>query len=315
MAERQSFILPQLQIGLTGTPEVDHVLEDLRRQTETTLRLMAAQIDTLTGVRGQPTFYADLQAQGHRLMGIGNAQAATDAVPRQQTIYMPEGGAAFTAQGMGIRDLAEAEEDSQAVALQQLMRLLNTHGFSLEQLGPQPALSVIGVAGNAIAFLAAITAGANGNILRRASNALAFGAIDLADGTNAVSGVLGEANGGTGVADSVGSYTPSLDNTTNIAASTARTTYWVRLGNVVIVMGSLDADPTTTGVTQLGISLPIASNFTLSTQCFGVGTAIGVAGQCPAIYSDNTNDWAVMDWIAVDTADRTIPFLFGYVVL
>ena len=315
MTERQSFVLPQLHIGLTGTPEVDHILEDLRRQTETTLRQLAVRVDTLAGVRGTPTLYADVQLQGNRLMGVGTATSDTDAVPRKQTIYMPDGGTAFTARGMGIRDLAEAEEDSQAVALQQLMRLLNSHPFDLAQLGPQAALSVIGVAGNAAALLAAITAGANGNILRRASNALAFGAIDLADGTNAVSGVLGEANGGTGVADSVGSYTPTLTHVTNVASSTAYTSYWIRMGNVVVAMGVVDAAATGAGSTVLGISLPVASNFTSNIQCFGVGATQSIAGLSPAIYGDGTNDRAAMDWVASDATSRSTFYLFGYVVL
>jgi len=124
--ERQSFILPQLQIGLTGTLAIDHILEDLRRQIETTLRLLAARIDTLAGVRGEPTLYADLHLQGNRIMHVGAATEDTDAVQRQQTLYLDQQGQMFDARGRAIQNLPEAIEDTQAVILGQLTRLMDT---------------------------------------------------------------------------------------------------------------------------------------------------------------------------------------------
>lgn len=58
------------------------------------------------------------------------------------------------------------------------------------------ALSVFGVTANAAGVQASIAAGADGNILRRSGTTLAFGAIALGS-SNAVSGILVGANGGT----------------------------------------------------------------------------------------------------------------------
>lgn len=57
--------------------------------------------------------------------------------------------------------------------------------------------SVIGRSANSTGDPADISSGANGQVLRRASNVLGFGAIDLTS-SDAVSGVLGLGNGGTG---------------------------------------------------------------------------------------------------------------------
>lgn len=61
------------------------------------------------------------------------------------------------------------------------------------------ALSILGVTSNATADVASIAAGSDHQVLRRSGTALSFGAINLAQGA-AVTGILGTANGGTGIA-------------------------------------------------------------------------------------------------------------------
>lgn len=60
------------------------------------------------------------------------------------------------------------------------------------------ALSVLGVTGNATADFASIAAGTDNQVLRRSGTSLAFGAVNLAS-SNAVTGALLAANGGTGL--------------------------------------------------------------------------------------------------------------------
>lgn len=72
-----------------------------------------------------------------------------------------------------------------------------TGRLALSNLTQGSALSVLGVAGNAIADNASLAASADGNILRRSGTTLGFGAINLGTG-NAVSGQLTPGNGGTG---------------------------------------------------------------------------------------------------------------------
>lgn len=114
-----------------------------------------------------------------------------------------------------------------------------------------------------------------------------------------------------------GTYTPTLTNTTNIAASTAFACQYIRVGNVVTVSGRLNIDPTTSGAaSELGISLPIASNFSATTQCGGVGaiqtttTEVSTGG----IAGDVTNDRAQFRFVAGGTAARDYGFTFTYLV-
>ena len=112
-----------------------------------------------------------------------------------------------------------------------------------------------------------------------------------------------------------GSYTPTLTNTTNLAASTAYACYYQRVGSVVLVAGRVDVDPTAAGQCVLGLTVPIASNFTTANQLGGTAASPTVAGQSAAIYSDAANDRATMEWVAVDTANRAMYFTFAYGVI
>lgn len=73
-------------------------------------------------------------------------------------------------------------------------------------------------------------------------------------------------------------YTPTLFNTTNIAASTAYTTYYQRVGDVIHVWGTVDIDATSAStISEMGMELPVAS---------GVGQIYNVAGT--GSFEDNT---------------------------
>lgn len=61
-----------------------------------------------------------------------------------------------------------------------------------------------------------------------------------------------------------GTYTPTLSNATNVAASTVYLLSWFRVGNTITVSGIIDIDVTTLGAqTDFDLSLPVASNFAL----------------------------------------------------
>lgn len=111
-------------------------------------------------------------------------------------------------------------------------------------------------------------------------------------------------------------YTPTLTNVANLAASTAFVCQWCRVGGIVTVSGKVDVDPTLTATaTELGISLPVASNFTANQQASGVAACPGIAGQVAAIVADTTNDRAAMQWIAGDITNQPMHFIFSYQVL
>lgn len=113
-----------------------------------------------------------------------------------------------------------------------------------------------------------------------------------------------------------GTYTPTLTNAANLAASTAYECQWLRVGNIVNVSGKADVDPTLTATaTQLGISLPVASNFGAQEDCAGTAFASGIAGQGAAIRADAANDRAEMVWIAGDITNQPHYFHFQYQVI
>ncbi|OQA61428.1 MAG: hypothetical protein BWY41_00108 [Candidatus Atribacteria bacterium ADurb.Bin276] len=117
-------------------------------------------------------------------------------------------------------------------------------------------------------------------------------------------------NGGTGNASNQaiasGTYTPTLFNVTNVAASTVGNWTWSRVGNSVEFSGRLTIDPTAASIkTELGFSLPIASTFTLFTQAGGVANSLESAGLCGGIRADIVNNRGHLEYInTADTANR-----------
>lgn len=74
-----------------------------------------------------------------------------------------------------------------------------------------------------------------------------------------------------------GTYTPTLTNTTNISSSNANVFQWLRVGNVVTVSGLVGIDPTAGSTsTRLTLSIPLASDFSIPTQCCGNGNSAGL---------------------------------------
>lgn len=113
-----------------------------------------------------------------------------------------------------------------------------------------------------------------------------------------------------------GTYTPTLTNVANLAASTAYSCQYMRVGNTVTVSGKVDIDPTVTAtLTRLGISLPIASNLGAQEQCAGTAVASGIASQSAAILGDATNDRAQLEYISTDITNQSMYFTFTYRVI
>lgn len=117
---------------------------------------------------------------------------------------------------------------------------------------------------------------------------------------------------GTSVA---GVWTPTLTNVTNLSASTAYQCQYIRIGATVAFAGKVDADPTAAGAVELGISLPVSTNFGATEDLGGTGFSPAVAGLGAALLADTANDRASMQWIAVDTANRSFYFSGAYQVI
>jgi len=111
-------------------------------------------------------------------------------------------------------------------------------------------------------------------------------------------------------------YTPTLTNVANLDGSTAYSCQYLRVGSVVTVSGQVDLDPTTTLTdTQLGISLPIASNFANANECAGSGSAPAIAAMTVAILGDVANNRATLQFKATDVTNQPVFFSFIYRVI
>lgn len=126
------------------------------------------------------------------------------------------------------------------------------------------------------------------------------------------SGTLATGRGGSASS----TYTPTLTAVANVAASTAYVCQYVQSADFVTVTGKLDIDPTAGAtLTQIGISLPVASALTLPEQVGGTA-ASPVVSYFAAILADAVNDRAELQFTtAADVANRSWWFTFGYRVI
>jgi hypothetical protein len=111
---------------------------------------------------------------------------------------------------------------------------------------------------------------------------------------------------------SSGTYSPTLTSLSNIDSTATAVCTWMRVGNVVNVCGNISVDATVSStLTQVGVSLPIASNFTLSTDLKGLGNNLGT----PATIScDTTNDRATITYTTAQIVNSEVIFHFQYLV-
>lgn len=113
-----------------------------------------------------------------------------------------------------------------------------------------------------------------------------------------------------------GTYTPSLTNVTNVAASTAYESQYLRVGNTVTVSGKIDIDQTAAGAYEVGISLPIASNFGAEEDCAGTGAGTNApSGSVIYIKADATNNRASLNGSDTDVSNHAHFYQFTYQVI
>lgn len=113
-----------------------------------------------------------------------------------------------------------------------------------------------------------------------------------------------------------GTYTPTLTNTTNVAASTAYVTSYMRVGNVVTVGFKVDIDATLAAstATLLGFSLPIASNFTAEEDAGGTAASDIVANLVVRIKADATNDGVSLVFKSLSLTNDSYNGSFTYII-
>lgn len=121
MAERQSRAIPVLHLNTDGlSTEVAKVIEDLRRDTQAWLQRLSEGVDQAVGLRGEPRFYASVDAQGHEIRGLGRPTTDDSAQTRRYSLSLDENGTAYDARGRAIRNVPVATVNTEAVPLSQL---------------------------------------------------------------------------------------------------------------------------------------------------------------------------------------------------
>ncbi len=110
-------------------------------------------------------------------------------------------------------------------------------------------------------------------------------------------------------------YTPTLTNGSNVAASTPGLSNWSQVGNIVTVTGLLYIDPVAASTnTSLGISLPVPSNLVVLSNLTGVGSAVDTVSESWSVLADIVNKRATLSGFAVNDANHIVTYSFTYSV-
>ena len=113
-----------------------------------------------------------------------------------------------------------------------------------------------------------------------------------------------------------GTYTPTLYNITNVAASTPETCWWIRVGNNIMVGGTLWIDPTAATTSSLILmTLPVASNFATNYDAGGSMGAMADAYGVGAICASAADDLVYLTFYPSGAANNIWGFTFMYTVI
>lgn len=115
-----------------------------------------------------------------------------------------------------------------------------------------------------------------------------------------------------------GKYTPTLGAVTlNVSASSANEHRYMRMGDIVLVNGSISVTPTSgaSAATQISISLPIASNLSslLDIQAPAANHS-DLGNTVPFLTASAASDVAVLNFTAGSTTASTWSYTFTYEV-
>lgn len=116
-------------------------------------------------------------------------------------------------------------------------------------------------------------------------------------------------------------YAPTLTAGANISGSPTATGDWLytRVGDQIAVDGEITSTGARTAaantLSEIGVSLPVASAFTLSTQLAGV-TNSNLAGEHSyGVIADTTNDRALVRFASASTSAQSMRVHFKYRVI
>jgi hypothetical protein len=125
-----------------------------------------------------------------------------------------------------------------------------------------------------------------------------------------------DAKAATTALPSVGTWTPTLTGTANVASVTAFLCHYTRIGNQVMCRGLFNVTPTAASDTNttVGVSLPVPSNLGVTTDLTGIANYSGTQ-RGGRVSADVTNDRATVTFASQGTGALTCNFMFDYVVI
>lgn len=110
-----------------------------------------------------------------------------------------------------------------------------------------------------------------------------------------------------------GTYTPIITGVANYSSSTSDVATYIRVGNVVTVSGSLSVTPSGVGTLVFRFNLPIASNFTLSTEVTGSAQDESLY-DITSVAAHVSTDQALIQCSASNTDNRLFSYIYQYEV-
>lgn len=117
-----------------------------------------------------------------------------------------------------------------------------------------------------------------------------------------------------------GTYTPTVSASTNVSSSTIQQHFWKRIGSIVSVSGRFDVTATSSAntATSITLTLPLASNFTDSTDCAGSGVGEFKTDEArevnAQISGDVTNDGIQAQYAARNSGAQAVYYSCQYVI-
>lgn len=113
-----------------------------------------------------------------------------------------------------------------------------------------------------------------------------------------------------------GTYSPTVNNVSNLASLSAAGFKWVRVGNVVSVVGQITATPSGSGITvTCRITLPIASTLAAVSNLTGVTTGTSTTAGSGWVLADTVNNQAQINWRSTSSGAEVAYVSFSYEVL
>lgn len=115
-----------------------------------------------------------------------------------------------------------------------------------------------------------------------------------------------------------GTFSPTFTSQTNLdvtPTATAGTAKYTRVGDIVTVTMYANVDPTASGSYSFLASLPIASNFTESTDLLGLGATASADGHRCEVIADTVGDRALINGTSTGTAVQSLYITYTYKIM